>query len=122
MELVPNYVKQSADVNSFKANLENYKMENMDTIDTGIFWEISYHVLNKIECVNYLISKSTHSLNSLANPQVAKRKGIVYLLIFIKHVKFHSIMIIIIYFVRYKYYYNNVFSFIYLCKLVTESF
>ena len=59
--LLPNYVKQSADVNSFKANLENYKMENMDTIDTGNFWEISHHVLNKIECVNYLINRSTQS-------------------------------------------------------------
>ena len=64
----------SADVNSFKENLDIYKQENSNFLDRGNFWEISREVLNKIEGPYYARNKSVQNSYILANPKVAKRK------------------------------------------------
>ena len=47
----------SANVTSFKANLENYKMENI-LDNRNNFWEISCLMLDKIEgSANYLVNR-----------------------------------------------------------------
>ena len=74
--LLPNNVKMSADVNSFKENLYIYKEDNSNLLDRGNYWEISHEVLNKIEGPNYARNKSVQNFYLLANPKVAKRKGI----------------------------------------------
>ena len=74
--LLPNNVKMSADVNSFKENLDIYKEDNSNLLDRGNYWEISHEVLNKIEGPNYARNKSVQNFYLLANPKVAKRKGI----------------------------------------------
>ncbi len=46
---LPSYVKKSACVDSFKVNLQCFKVANISQVDTGNFWEVSRILLTKIE-------------------------------------------------------------------------
>ena len=58
--VLPNYVKMSPSVNSFKANLEKHKVHSIankynDSVDQ--FWEISDHVLSRIKSPSYVAGR-----------------------------------------------------------------
>ena len=77
--ILPNIVKKSISVNSFKANLENYKVQNLANIylnNTGHFWEVSDHVLNRIESPSYIAGRPAFREYLNDNPWIAKRKKI----------------------------------------------
>ena len=45
--ILPKNVKMSESVNSFKANLENYKVRSLANVySTGHFWEVSGHIMD----------------------------------------------------------------------------
>ena len=73
--LLPNSVRMSKSVNSFKSNLQNFKNNSIMT-DLGNYWEVSDIVLGKIEGKNYLTNKARQNLYLKSKPKVAKRKGI----------------------------------------------
>ena len=67
---LPNYVKSSVDVPSFKSNLEIFKRENN-------YWEVSNLIINKIEGnSNYLVNKQKLNQFLAENPYIARKKGI----------------------------------------------
>ena len=77
--ILPKFVKKSISVNSFKANLENYKVKslaNMYLNNTGHFWEVSDHVLNRIESPSYIAGRPAFREYLSDNPWIAKRKKI----------------------------------------------
>ena len=71
---LPSHVKSSTDVHSFKINLEQYKVDNLDK--NGYFWEVSDKVLNRIEGASYVENKNKQNEYLKNNPDVAIRKGI----------------------------------------------
>ena len=49
--ILPKNVKMSESVNSFKANLENYKVRSLANVfhnSTGHFWDVSEHIMDRI--------------------------------------------------------------------------
>ena len=67
---LPQYVKASLSVNSFKSKLEEYKVNYFNT--TGNYWELSQEIFNRIQDGD----RESHRNYLLENPYVAKRKGI----------------------------------------------
>ena len=66
---LPDYVKSAESVTSFKIRLENHKSQSDAT---GNFWELSDEVFSRI-------SNDSHDAYvtfMIANPQIAKRRGI----------------------------------------------
>ena len=77
--ILPNSVKMSPSVNSFKANLENYKAHSLADkfhSSVGHFWEVSDHVLDRIESPSYLAGRPAFREYLNDNPWIAKRKQI----------------------------------------------
>ena len=74
---LPNNVKLSTSVDTFKINLEVYKQrsikDNLDGND-GKFWEVSEHILNRIESPSYLAGRPAFSQCMEENPWSARRK------------------------------------------------
>ena len=76
---LPNHVKLSTSVDSFKCSLEAYKSANIDNRfqpSTNCFWEVSEHVLSRIETPAALAGRSALVDYWSENPWVAKKKGI----------------------------------------------
>ena len=76
---LPNNVKLSTSVDTFKINLEVYKQRSIkDSLDgnDGKFWEVSEHILNRIESPSYLAGRPAFSQYMEENPWSARRKGI----------------------------------------------
>ena len=76
---LPTNVKLSTSVDTFKVNLEVYKQKSIkDSLDgnDGKFWEVSEHVLNRIETPSYLAGRPAFSQYLEDNPWSARRKGI----------------------------------------------
>ena len=76
---LPTNVKLSTSVDTFKVNLEVYKQRSIkDSLDgnDGKFWEVSEHVLNRIETPSYLAGRPAFSQYLEDNPWSARRKGI----------------------------------------------
>ena len=76
---LPNQVKLSTSVDSFKCSLEAYKSANIDNRfqpSTNCFWEVSEHVLSRIETPAALAGRSALVDYWSENPWVAKKKGI----------------------------------------------
>ena len=72
-------MKVSTSVDMFKCNLEAYKLNSMGDkflVSTNYFWEVSEHVLNRIETPAALAIRSALCEYWSENPWVAKRKGI----------------------------------------------
>ena len=67
---LPHYIKSSPSVNSFKCNLEQYKLNNCNM--TGNYWDLSQEIYHRIRDGN----RESHCNYLLENPYVAKRKGI----------------------------------------------
>ena len=77
--ILPNSVKMSPSVNSFKANLENYKVRSLEDkfhSSVGHFWEVSDHVLDRIESPSYLAGRPAFCEYLNENPWIAKKKQI----------------------------------------------
>ena len=80
--VLPNYVKLSSDVHSFKVNLQKYKdkslsdMYNVGNVGLGNFWEVSEHVLNRIEPPSSVVNRPAFCEYMIENPWVARRRGI----------------------------------------------
>ena len=64
------------DINSFKNQLESYKLDCISSVNErpGNFWELSDAVLSRIEGANYTDNKSSHNEFLKRKPYVAKRK------------------------------------------------
>ena len=76
---LPNHVKLSTSVESFKCSLEAYKSANIDNRfqpSTNCFWEVSEHVLSRIETPAALAGRSALVDYWSENPWVAKKKGV----------------------------------------------
>ena len=76
---LPNHVKLSTSVDSFKCSLEAYKSANIDNRfqpSTNCFWEVSEHVLSRIETPAALAGRSALVDYWSENPWVAKKKGV----------------------------------------------
>ena len=76
---LPPYVKVSTSVDMFKCNLEAYKLSSMGDrflVSTNCFWEVSEHVLNRIETPAALAGRSALCEYWSENLWVAKRKEI----------------------------------------------
>ena len=76
---LPTNEKLSTSVDTFKVNLEVYKQRSIkDSLDgnDGKFWEVSEHVLNRIETPSYLAGRPAFSQYLEDNPWSARRKGI----------------------------------------------
>ena len=76
---LPPYVKVSTSVDMFKCNLEAYKLSSMGDrflASTNCFWEVSEHVLNRIETPAALAGRSALCEYWSENPWVAKREGV----------------------------------------------
>ena len=61
---LPNNVNLSTSVDTFKINLEVYKQRSIkDSLDgnDGKFWEVSEHILNRIESPSYLAGRPAFS-------------------------------------------------------------
>ena len=71
---LPPYVKVSKSVDMFKCNLEAYKLRSMGDrflVSTNCFWEVSEHVLNRIETPAALAGRSALCEYWSENPWVA---------------------------------------------------
>ena len=67
----------------FKCNLEAYKLSSMGDrflVSTNCFWEVSEHVLNRIETPAALANISALCEYWSENPWVAKRKEYTFLI------------------------------------------
>ena len=73
---LPNDVKLSHSVNSFKVNLNEYKASNKSNGINGNFWDVSYDVLSRIEGPGYLENKASHHEYLKRNPFAARKKFI----------------------------------------------
>ena len=75
---LPNEIKMAPNINSFKNQLESYKLDCISSANErlGNFWELSDAVLSRIEGANYADNKSSHNEFLKRNPYVAKRKFI----------------------------------------------
>ena len=77
--ILPKNVKMSESVNSFKANLESHKRHSVADIyhnNTGHYWEVSGHVMDRIESPSYLAGRPAFREYLISNPWIAKRKKI----------------------------------------------
>ena len=77
--ILPNIVKLSPSVNSFKVRLENYKvnsLENKFHNSIGHFWELSDGVLGRIESPSYIAGRPAYCEYLCENPWVAKYKQV----------------------------------------------
>ena len=74
--ILPLSVKMSESVESFKVNLQHFKVNNVNKGCVGQFWDISYEVLSRIEGSNYLKNKAQHNEFLKLNPYLAKKKFI----------------------------------------------
>ena len=75
--ILPKNVKMSESVNSFKANLENYKVRSLANAfhnSTGHFWDVSGHIMDRIENPSYLAGRPAFREYLISNPWIAKRK------------------------------------------------
>ena len=68
-------MKNSENVNDFKASLDSFKNNCKDCSDNH-FWEVSNLIIDKIEGPNYLENKEKFNAFLMENPIVAKWKGI----------------------------------------------
>ena len=82
-------------VDMFKCNLEAYKLSSMGDrthrflASTNCFWEVSEHVLNRIETPAALAGRSALCGYWSENPWVAKRKGVnLFIVEFLRHGSF----------------------------------
>ena len=75
---LPNDIKMAPNINSFKNQLESYKLDCISSANErpGNFWELSDAVLSRIEGANYADNKISHNEFLKRNPYVAKRKFI----------------------------------------------
>ena len=76
--MLPSAVKRSPSINSFKANLDSYKAKCLADeyyAKVGNFWDVSEHVLSRIETPSYLSGRQAFA-DYLDNPWIAKRKQI----------------------------------------------
>ena len=56
---LPSYVKLSEDVAKFKCNLDKFKMESANSVNSDHFWDVSRLIIDKIEGnPNYSINKN----------------------------------------------------------------
>ena len=63
----------------FKCNLEAYKLSSIDNrfqASTNCYWEVSEHVLSRIETPSALAGRSALCEYWSENPWVAKKKGV----------------------------------------------
>ena len=77
--ILPKNVKMSESVNSFKANLENYKVRSLANVfhnSTGHFWDVSGHIMDRIENPSYLAGRPAFREYLSRYPWIAKRKKI----------------------------------------------
>ena len=66
-------------LNSFKANLENYKVRSLANVfhnSTGHFWDVSGHIMDRIENPSYLAGRPAFREYLISNPWTAKKKKI----------------------------------------------
>ena len=78
--VLPNFVKQSNNVKCFKENLNSYKNRHLAgesfTKSIGHFWEVSEHILHRIESPSSVSGREAYREYLNENPWVAKRRGI----------------------------------------------
>ena len=80
--LLPAYVKESPSVDSFKINLDLYKQRSLalvgqySRVGIGHFWEVSEHVLSRIETPSAVANRPAFCDYLEENPWIARRKGI----------------------------------------------
>ena len=78
--VLPNFVKLSSSVNSFKANLSLHKSQQLKSehyvSSVGNFWEVSERVLQRIESPSAVAGRDAFCEYLNDTPWVAKRKGI----------------------------------------------
>ena len=78
--LLPNYVKLSSSIDSFKANLCKHKSQQLEdehyVSSVGNFWEVSERILQRIESSSSVAGRDAFCEYLNDNPWVAKRKGI----------------------------------------------
>ena len=67
---IPDSIKQAESVDVFKARLENFKTDNREV--KGNFWELSEEIFARTDEYD----RTAYESFMLANPGVAKRKGI----------------------------------------------
>ena len=73
---LPNFVKSSVDVPSFKANLEIFKRDCLHSSQNN-YWEVSNMIIDKIEGNhNYIANKDKFNQFLVDNPFIARKKGI----------------------------------------------
>ena len=78
---LPSSVRLSSSVDMFKCNLEayNYKLSSIDNrvqASTNCYWEVSEHVLSRIETPSALAGRSALCEYWSENPWVARKKGV----------------------------------------------
>ena len=76
---LPSSVRSSSSVDMFKCNLEAYKLSSIDTrfqASTNRYWEVSEHVLSRIETPSALAGRSALCEYWSENPWVARKKGV----------------------------------------------
>ena len=74
---LPSYVKLSEDVAKFKCNLDKFKMESANSVNSDHFWDVSRLIIDKIEGNPYYsLNKNNFNNFLIENPYVAKKKGI----------------------------------------------
>ena len=71
---MPGWVKECDTVDTFKARLERYKLDTIDSGDPshGHFWDLSEILLSKINNCNHDSYENFMS----TNPKIAKYKGV----------------------------------------------
>ena len=78
--VLPNFVKLSSSVNSFKANLSLHKSQQLKSehyvSSVGNFWEVSERILQRIESPSAVAGRDAFCEYLNDTPWVAKRKGI----------------------------------------------
>ena len=70
---LPIAVKTSPNVDMFKMNLETYKRQCINSMESN-FWHVSEVLLEKIEGPTYLANKEKHNKYLRENPYVAKKR------------------------------------------------
>ena len=76
---LPSSVRLSSSVDMFKCNLEAYKLSSIDNrfqASTNCYWEVSEHVLSRIETPSALAGRSALCEYWSENPWVARKKGV----------------------------------------------
>ena len=77
---LPVSVKLAPSVNSFKERLQTYKegylLDKYCVKGAGNFWEVSDHVMSRIETPSYMASRPAFCEYLIENPWIARAKGI----------------------------------------------